>query len=959
VLLNAAPDSTPSGTLIFSYNYAGSTKLTVNNTATLYVGDVLACGTVSTFTYDTVITGIINSTTISINKVLYANIPNNTNITATRTLIEPNDVIINANGTLSLTNPLTSGVVLKITGKINPTRLDDPAYGTSGQTNTTAILTTPIANGTSATFTIPNTFVVASGDAFILRKSTSDGSVAPSENDYDTSIKGGDLAYSTATGLAADDILVDGDGFVTPTSSPAPEEVVPGQVVDSVAIKVFDRPQSGSSNIKISNFIGNGVTKDFTLPIYPNSNTAIIVKVGNNIKSLDDDYTFDYKNKTVSLKVTPTTGQLVTIFNMGFNGSNILDLDYFIGDGVTREFITKAPWQDSLTTLVYIDGEIYTPELFKTDSTYEFANAVGLRFGIIPPVNSLINFTIVNGNQQTFSVTKTERIAIDGVSTTYPLVFPVGNKPPNESNMIVRAGQNILPAPNNSYFRIGNNRLNYILDSKKVLPYSVAVDQINIFADGVKLNLGSDYTIDLSGIKIKINQSVYTLYSGKELVVSVASSSGYSYNPTLKTITFGTVYPLATIVEVVSSYNHNILDIERTSVSVTSNFELTPGTIEFYEYTSISNGTIKLDRSVVDDNYIWVIRNTTLLVPSIDYKLNDDKETIQLATIPSSTDKITLITFSSNVLTSGIAYMQFKDMLNRVHFKRLSLSKRTTLAQDLKLNDLSIVLTNADNFDIPNPSLNRPGVIEIRGERIEYFSKQGNTLGKLRRGTLGTGAYSLNREGTFVQDIGPSETVPYTEISITEQILSDGTNFIDLSFTPTKSNTTWSYSAGYSSTIPTNFGQSDDIEVFVGGYDQGTSWTPSTSYTIGTIVNVGTYTYRCIANHVSSTVFSIDSANWKFFIGNIRLKKSPYKVHNVNNSPYSPEGDVQLDADFSVNGTNNQIRLTNLLNSGTQVTVVKRTGIAWDNTVNIQNDTSKIAEFLRASPGIWYSDYKN
>jgi hypothetical protein len=64
VLLNAAPDSTPSGTLIFSYNYAGSTKLTVNNTATLYVGDVLACGTVSTFTYDTVITGIINSTTI-------------------------------------------------------------------------------------------------------------------------------------------------------------------------------------------------------------------------------------------------------------------------------------------------------------------------------------------------------------------------------------------------------------------------------------------------------------------------------------------------------------------------------------------------------------------------------------------------------------------------------------------------------------------------------------------------------------------------------------------------------------------------------------------------------------------------------------------------------------------------------------------------------------------------------
>ena len=38
--------------------------------------------------------------------------------------------------------------------------------------------------------------------------------------------------------------------------------------------------------------------------------------------------------------------------------------------------------------------------------------------------------------------------------------------------------------------------------------------------------------------------------------------------------------------------------------------------------------------------------------------------------------------------------------------------------------------------------------------------------------------------------------------------------------------------------------------------------------------------------------------------------------------------------------------------------MVKRTGITWDNAVNIQNDTSKISEFLKASPGIWYSDFK-
>ena len=33
---------------------------------------------------------------------------------------------------------------------------------------------------------------------------------------YDTALSGGALNYGTATGLNAEDIVVDGDGFVTP-----------------------------------------------------------------------------------------------------------------------------------------------------------------------------------------------------------------------------------------------------------------------------------------------------------------------------------------------------------------------------------------------------------------------------------------------------------------------------------------------------------------------------------------------------------------------------------------------------------------------------------------------------------------------------------------------------------------------------------------------------------------------
>jgi hypothetical protein len=150
--------------------------------------------------------------------------------------------------------------------------------------------------------------------------------------------------------------------------------------------------------------------------------------------------------------------------------------------------------------------------------------------------------------------------------------------------------------------------------------------------------------------------------------------------------------------------------MQRTEINITSNIELTPDTLEFYYYSGIGSGLIQLDRSVIDDNYLWVIKDNTLLVPSIDFKVNDDRKSIQLAVAPTTNQAITVITFGNNVLTSGIAYHQFKDMLNRTHFKRLSLNKRTKLTHTLKWSDTSIVVEDATNFDTPNPSKNSPGV---------------------------------------------------------------------------------------------------------------------------------------------------------------------------------------------------------------------------------------------------------
>ena len=1126
LIISSVPNTTPNELipLIFTRNIAGSFILYLEN---ILPGDIAEGDVVTSpdmpdaFGYGTKVVSIdsINNC-VTLDQILFENLPTTTEILFDHDLVIPTDITIYANGTFILTNAVQTGSTIYIRGTSAPIRIDDPYYDTIDQTNANAVMLTPVANGSSSTFTIPNTFDVFDKDKFILRKSTSDGSIKPQANDYDTALSGGNLAYSTATGLAADDILVDGDGFVTPTSSSAPEEVIPGQIVDAVAIKVYDKPNAGSANIKIDSYIADGAKVEFKITQTINSPEAVIVKItsadrdpGTNeiistaeIQTINQDYTVDYTNSMIIFETAPAAKSLVSIFSFGFSGSDILDIDYFISDGTNTEFITRAPWVDTFTPLIYIDGmtaAANSPELFKTDSTYESSNRIGIRFSIPPASGSLVNFIIVSGDQQTFAITKTERIATNG-GLVYALDYPIGDSLPIESNMIVRVDQEILKGPNNSYFTIKSNRLNYNLDPTKFIPYSIDVNKLIILADGDLLTVGTDYIVDLSGITIKLNKSTYRKYSGKSLIISVRQDQGYSYVPALATVlitnwvsttlvtpgsgdptyhavtftipaqtfapTVGASYSVTgnnnekyngtfvcltsttssitlkyrinpgiyssdptiitslngrivftesyddtRLVEVISSYKHDILDIQRTAVNVTTSLSLTPNTPEYYNYTGVVGGKLTLDRAVINDNYVWVIRNGTLLTPSVDFILLEDKKTVKLTFLPNLDDEFVLITYGSNVLTSGIAYMQFKDMLNRVHFKRLSVNKQTKLVNDLRFTDLTIEVEDASNFDLPNPSKNKPGVIEIRGERIEFFTLDGNVLGQIRRGTLGTGTPTLHRAGTYVQEIGPSETVPYAESSIVQQVVSDGTNILPLTFVPTLWNgsfVSWFNEYGYAFrgdysisfpypinsaiiynnlyytnilavpapsgrkvdvdyspenatywslfdyNIPVGYGQSNDIEVFVGGYDTTAVWTSGVDYIVGTVVNVGSYTYRCIADHTSSKVFNSDSANWQFFIGNIRLKKKPYSVHNVNQAANSPEGDIQINADFAVDGESKELRLTNKLSFGTRVTVVKRTGIAWDNTTNILASDTKIARFLKGSPGVWYTNIK-
>ena len=1003
--------------------------------------------------------------------------------------------------------------------------------------NILAVMPTFVADGYSNTVTIPSTYAMKVGDLVIFRKSTSDGSVPVNENDYDTALDGGTLEYNSATGLDPADIILDGDGFVTETTSGGPEELVTGQVVDAVAIKVFDRPSDGSASIKVLSYIADGTNKKFSLEQFPNSSNAVYVKVNSTILTTGTDYTIDYPNKKVVLKTAPTADSIVTLHSFGFNGTNILDVDYFVANGSTAEFITKAPYLDTAFTYVaYLDGAPIQPTLFKTDSTYDSPNRIGFRFSIAPTKFSVLNYLIVSGSQQTFSIFKNEKLATNG-SSTYTLSNTIGASLPLETSIIVRANQSILNGPNTSYFTIAGNVYSYTLNSLSTQAYSINTTDITVYADGNLLKISTDYTVDTSGVTININKKTYSTYKGKRLIVNVKSAQDYYIVG--NTISFNTLYTADDYVEVVSAYKHDILQIQRTRTKATNNLQFTSATATYYKYVGVLGGKIELASAIALESQLLVTKNKRLLTNGIDYKINEDLRSISLDIPVAINDEFETIIFAGTPIQPGLSYMQFKDMLNRTVYKRLNLYKQNILTQDLYYYDNEIFVKDAGNFDKPNPKLNKPGIIEINGERIEYFTiKNNNTLGQLRRGTLGTGVPTVHGSGSRVQDIGPSETIPYVDTFKTETVLVDGVNvdmIIPLSFIPGKSNTwtaspnkfdlfdsstiykfisktgTGPYSVTFAiskqqyapaidksllvsnnfntlyngyhtvsssdisqnfsivpkavgaftavgnslsvtfaitvqdtapatnyyyiisgavptqyngawlctasstssitlsitnnygafSTIPvliesTNtvtvtyktdpgiystrqittlsapqYGQANEIEVFVGGYDDSTVWSPNTVFYKDQILTVNSQIYRITTTHRSGTVFNsavttldvelntiatgISATTVRtFFVGSTRLRKKPFSVYNVENGPTSPEADVEFNADFAVDGINAELVLNNKLSPGTVVTIIRKVGQSWtENGDSLQNSQTKIAKFITAVPGIW------
>jgi hypothetical protein len=793
-------------------------------------------------------------------------------------------------------------IYIKRLGSQRPVRIDDPHFNpsldSSLQTNIHAEMPTFIGDGSTNIIEIHRYLSTNTGDTLIFRKLESDGSVVISDvNLLDTRISGGTLAnisgaYATANGLTPEEISIDGDKFISPDHVPAPEENVPGQVLDSLSIKVFNKTNPGSSPLQNKIIIGDGSTKIFDIGLTIVAATSLMVYV-NKIKQeyIGDssiNYIINFIENKIEFNTTPAIGDIIEIISVGIGGVGLLDYQEFVADGQTNLFLTKSLYDQTASVLVTIDGVEVDVGFVNSSDFIDVENKTMIQFGLTPKYRQVIKIVCFSTAPDTdsgsspFIRVNQQTVPFDGSTRVIELDNFVNLEQSSEASAIlVNVNGNYLQGIDTTYVEYNgtNNVITLGVDPLETIG-TITSGNLKVFINEVRQQFVIDFTYN--GNNNTVNIPAANLSLGDIIRIETNVRAKYSI--------VGNTMVLANDVDLAVHDDIQIIWFSQYPTMNIISDEYAGGKLQY-----------RLPRIPLDINYIWVYKNGIRLTKDADYSLSLPSGLLSLTEESISTDSIKVVQFGNIVYSSTRAFEIFKDMLNNYHYKRYSKNNKIKLTKDLNYFDTSIEVLDATLLSTPIFDRRIPGVVIINNERIEYFEKSGNTLSQIRRGSLGTGIAEIHNSGSFVVDVGASETLPYIENQDKSNFISDGStkDIGPLDYTPKQgTRTSW-----YRETIPTIYGPSDEIEVFVGGR---------------------------------------------------RLRKNPIDVYIEDNGASSPSADKMVEAEFSVDGLTPYIRLTEAVPAGTRITVIRKIGKIWYEKSNfaaskgitlLSNDTP-IASFI-------------
>ena len=637
-------------------------------------------------------------------------------------------------------------------------------------------------DGSTVSFTISETPEINALVEFI--PFDDDGVLTPTDDrTLDSIVKGG--LFTSALGHAPSDIVLEGDDFVSPDTSYAPEEVVPGQLFDTLDIKVYTSPESGVPFISEMNHRGNGSTTTYSIGDYPGTLGSVTVAVngvvqkGSALDSTVSDYTINVANKTITFDTAPANHSTISTKVFAISGENYRVLNSFTGDGSTTLFLTSTRSEfnlDSTSSDLYVTIDGVPTTAYTTTTT---ANTISVVFDSAPASSSYIQIAGFNKSTtstRSYASVRNESITYDGSTNRHTLTYPPGAIGPFSGLTTIEVNGRVLRGPDNTYYVGDGSTYTYgvvsgLGDDSTVDPTKTitSANQVQVFVNGVEKNLNTHYTVDVSNNNVDFNTDNVPTTTDVICISTLVDHQYYNQGTDVILV------PSA----ITSPYSLTVNDI----ISITT-FNNALGMKQRREVLEgRAGGVFKLRFDVLHAGYTFVWLNGEQLVQGSDYVASGNTITVSGKTITSS-DRLDVMYFALESATGATGFRIFKDMMNRTFYKRISKASTTKLTLDMTSGTQTITVEDASVLPTPNASANVPGVIFIDKERIEYFTKSGDTLGQLRRGTLGTGIKG-HGSGTEVVDASGTQTIPYADTVYTNTFTGDGsTATFALSQTP-------------------------------------------------------------------------------------------------------------------------------------------------------------------------------
>lgn len=497
---------------------------------------------------------------------------------------------------------------------------------------------------------------------------------------------------------------------------------------------------------------------------YSKADTGMWSYVGKGRFSLEvDPYTFTdanqffVRNDTLYVAPQETNGRAgYTLMTLG--GDYIIDSKSVATVSETSAtVISNANINDVAKVYVTVDS-IEVDEITTTTDYGYMLTPVGVN-------NNRAAVTVYNltGNNRTIqawfmkSTTATvssmyeEYFDIPGTTSTLTLSKPLPTLEPRSAQIFIEElvsetdtkGRIKLTPPDVTYYEVVKNVFTYNIDTVTRPSGTFSLSNVRVYGNGVLLDPGFDYSIDVVNSTITLVEGV--LPAGSALAIE--NLLNFDYILSGNTVIFSA--PVTLKQYKVTSFIDNNGMMVRTE-----------------QFGGDASRRFMLTIPVMSSSYIWATVNGRALESGFDFELLEDNKTVQFSTWVDVTEgDVVSISYVTTPLRNNITlgYRLFKDMFGRDSYSRITEFYSTRLSSELNVTDTEIHVEDSSKLVPPNPARNIPGVVFIDSERIEFFSIKNNVLSELRRGTMGTGPANFTEKGVKLIDQGPQQMIPYSD----------------------------------------------------------------------------------------------------------------------------------------------------------------------------------------------------